>query len=111
VFQHLGDATVRTYFLETARVLRPGGNFLFQIVLGNGAGRFVPFRERHPYAIRWRRMEEIERWLRQASLTTRMILRENGEELSFEDARACPDESLLFLAVKPCPQRRGSGEA
>lgn len=103
VFQHVGDEAVRKYFVETARVLRAGGSFLFQIVACNrGARRFVPFRERHPYAIRWRRVEDICLWLDRAGLMTPRTLRENGEELSLRQAMESEDESLLFLATKPC---------
>ncbi len=107
VFQHVGDGKVRGYFRETARVLQPGGAFLFQIAVEPGRRRrFVPFRERHPYAIRWRTVEDVWRWLAESGLTPERLVGPRGEPLAREEVAAAGDQSIMVVARKP-----GSGRS
>lgn len=100
VFQHMGDGKVRSYFRDAARVLRPGGRFLFQIAT-DPRRRFVPFRERHPYAIRWRRAGDVYVWLEEVELVVERLLKNDWTEVARAAAEQLPEESLTVLAVKP----------
>lgn len=101
VFQHMGDAQVRSYFRDTARVLVPDGRFLFQIATDTERRRrFVPFRDRHPYAIRWRDIREVCAWLGESGLVVRHLLRNDGAEVTVEEAAAWREESMIVLAER-----------
>lgn len=48
LFQHLPPDAVRGYLSEIARVLKPGGRFVFQFVFGDGE-HVAPFAWKHDY--------------------------------------------------------------
>lgn len=102
VFQHMGNTKVQSYFRETARVLRSGGWFLFQIATDSeGWRRFVPFRERHPYAIRWRDVREVCGWLEATGLDVQRLVGSNGREVTRDEAATRRNESMILVARKP----------
>jgi SAM-dependent methyltransferase len=98
VLQHIPRAATASYVLEVARVLKPGGRFLFQIPLRT-PGRDHEPPVRHPFGIRYYDRLEIRRLLERAGL---QLLG------NFDDHGIAPTQSTLddpryefYLAARP----------
>jgi len=74
VFLHMGKAFVARAVREIARVLKPGGAFVFETSFPNALNpsnwppRLKPHRWRNPNALKYWRREEVERLLTQSGL-------------------------------------------
>ena len=77
VFLHMGKRHVRAALAEIARVLRPGGRFLFDVSFPNARNpasapsRLKPARFRPPHFLKYWRREEIDAAVRESGLAAK----------------------------------------
>jgi SAM-dependent methyltransferase len=99
VFQHLPRLVTAAYMAETARVLKPGGRFLFQLSLGTpGRGSEPP--ANHPFGCRFYLPEEVREMLHKAGLEPLERFDLEGNPAPAELTLADPKYDV-YLAQKP----------
>lgn len=96
VLQHIPRSACASYIVEVARILKPGGQFLFQIPLRTPGGNSEPPRD-HPFGLRYYTQQEVWDLLERAGLEPLGCFNDKGQHSTKVD-----DPSYEFyLARRP----------
>jgi len=99
VLQHISRAATRSYLTEVARVLKPGGSFLFQLPLRTPSRNSEPPPD-HPFGIRFYTREQVSQLTQEVGLRLLGYFDDQGNSPA-SDSVPDVEKYEFYHAVRP----------